>query len=84
MAHRKSSSSARNGRDSHPKRLGVKAHDGQTVTAGSIIVRQRGTRLMPGKNVGRGTDDTLFSLVSGVVKFGPEARRVHVLAATAS
>ena len=64
-----SSASARNGRDSNPKYLGVKAYDGQLLKAGSIIVRQRGTKIHPGVNVGRGGDDTLFALVDGVVRF---------------
>jgi len=69
FAHKKGVGSSRNGRDSRSKRLGVKASDGQWVTAGSIIVRQRGTRVLPGVNVGVGRDDTLFALVDGVVKF---------------
>jgi len=69
MAHKKGVGSSRNGRDSKPKYLGVKAFGGQNVTAGSIIVRQRGTRLHPGDNVGLGRDHTIFSLIDGVVKF---------------
>lgn len=69
MAHKKGTGSTRNGRDSNSKRLGVKRYGGQAVTAGSILVRQRGTRVYPGKNVGRGKDDTLFALIEGVVKF---------------
>ena len=69
MAHKKGVGSSRNGRDSNPNRLGVKRSGGQPVRAGGIIVRQRGTRFHPGRNVGRGNDDTLFSLVDGVVKF---------------
>jgi large subunit ribosomal protein L27 len=69
MAHKKGVGSSRNGRDSNPNRLGVKRAGGQPVRAGSIIVRQRGTRFHPGRNVGRGNDDTLFSLIDGVVKF---------------
>ena len=69
MAHKKAGGSSRNGRDSNPNRLGVKRFGGQPVRAGSIIVRQRGTRVHPGRNVGRGNDDTLFSLIDGVVKF---------------
>lgn len=69
MAHKKGVGSTRNGRDSNPKRLGVKEFGGETVTAGSILVRQRGTPLHPGRNVGRGNDDTLYSLIDGVVKF---------------
>ncbi len=69
MAHKKGMGSSRNGRDSHSQRLGVKSHDGQLVSAGSIIIRQRGTKIMPGANVGRGKDDTLFAMVDGVVGF---------------
>lgn len=69
MAHKKGVGSSRNGRDSNPCRLGVKRTGGQPVRAGGIIVRQRGTRIHAGRNVGRGNDDTLFSLVDGVVKF---------------
>ncbi|MDD5678942.1 MAG: 50S ribosomal protein L27 [Kiritimatiellae bacterium] len=78
MATNKSSGSAKNGRDSHGKRLGIKIFDGQVVTAGSIIIRQRGTRMHPGVNVKRGRDDTLFALKSGVVKFEKEGKRVRV------
>lgn len=69
MAHKKGTGSTRNGRDSNSKRLGVKRFGGQKVSAGSILVRQRGTKFHPGNNVGRGNDDTLFALVEGVVKF---------------
>jgi large subunit ribosomal protein L27 len=69
MAHKKGVGSTRNGRDSNPSHLGVKRFGGQPVRAGGIVVRQRGTRFHPGRNVGRGKDDTLFSLVDGVVKF---------------
>ena len=69
MAHKKGTGSTRNGRDSNSKRLGVKRYGGQQVKAGSIIIRQRGTRVHPGENVGRGNDDTLYSLIDGVVKF---------------
>jgi large subunit ribosomal protein L27 len=69
MAHKKGTGSTRNGRDSNSKRLGVKAFGGETVTAGSILIRQRGTSVLPGLNVGRGSDDTLFALVDGVVAF---------------
>lgn len=69
MAHKKGLGSSKNGRDSNAQRLGVKAFGGQLVSGGSIIVRQRGTRLKPGKNVGRGKDDTLFAKVDGVVRF---------------
>ncbi len=69
MAHKKGMGSTKNGRDSQSKRLGVKASDGQFVTAGSIIVRQRGTRIHPGVNVGIGGDDTLFAKADGTIKF---------------
>lgn len=69
MAHKKGQGASRNGRDSHSKRLGVKAGHGQTVTAGSILIRQRGTKWHPGRNVGRGRDDTLFALIDGIVTF---------------
>ncbi len=84
MAHKKGQGSVRNGRDSRAKRLGVKRFDGQIVSAGSILVRQRGTPLKPGNNVGRGKDDTLFATVSGTVKFqnrGHKGKFVHVLPA---
>ena len=74
MAHKKGVGSSRNGRDSNPNRLGVKRAGGQPVRAGSILVRQRGTRFHPGRNVGRGKDDTLFSLIDGVVKFERQGR----------
>jgi len=83
MAHKKGVGSSRNGRDSNPKMLGVKAYGGQTVTAGSIIIRQRGTRIHPGENVGRGNDDTLFAKIDGVVTFerkGSEKKQVSVYA----
>lgn len=69
MAHKKGVGSSRNGRDSKSKRLGVKEYAGERVTAGSILIRQRGTKVHPGKNVGRGSDDTLFALIDGYVKF---------------
>ena len=69
MAHKKGTGSTRNGRDSNSKRLGVKAYGGEKVTAGSILIRQRGTAILPGVNVGRGKDDTLFALTDGSVKF---------------
>lgn len=69
MAHKKGVGSSRNGRDSHAQRLGVKCFDGQVVSGGSILVRQRGTKFHPGLNVGIGKDDTLFAKVTGVVKF---------------
>jgi large subunit ribosomal protein L27 len=74
MAHKKSGGSSRNGRDSNAKRLGVKRFDGQVVTAGSIIVRQRGTRIHPGENVGVGRDHTLWARIDGSVKFSPYAK----------
>ena len=80
MAHKKGASSSRNGRDSNAQRLGVKRFGGQFVTAGSILVRQRGTRYHPGRNVGRGRDDTLFALIDGVVQFDRQGRRVNVVA----
>ena len=80
MAHKKGMGSTRNGRDSQSQRLGVKRFAGQVVTAGSILVRQRGTRLKPGQNVGLGRDDTLFAKIDGVVEFTHgKDRRVHVL-----
>jgi len=75
MSKKKGASSSRNGRDSAAQRLGVKVFDGTVVTAGSIIVRQRGTRFHPGHNVGRGGDDTLFATAAGEVKFGSRAGR---------
>lgn len=75
MAHKKGVGSSRNGRDSHGQRLGVKAHAGQLVTAGSIIVRQRGTRIHPGRNVGVGKDWTLFALADGIVSFAPQGKK---------
>ncbi len=84
MAHKKAASSSRNGRDSNGQRLGVKAYGGQTVTAGSIIVRQRGTRIHPGIGVGRGKDDTLFALVDGVVTFARKGRDKKTVSVVAS
>ena len=83
MAHKKGAGSSRNGRDSNPQYRGVKAYGGQFVTAGSIIVRQRGTQFHPGFNVGVGGDYTIFSLIDGKVEF--QGRKIHVreLAATA-
>ena len=69
MAHKKGVGSSRNGRDSNSQRLGVKRYDGEVVHAGTIIIRQRGTRIHPGTNVGKGSDDTLFAKINGVVKF---------------
>jgi large subunit ribosomal protein L27 len=83
MAHKKGGGSSRNGRDSQPKRLGVKRYAGQAVNAGTILVRQRGTRIFPGNNVGVGRDHTLFSLIDGTVKFEPASnnrRKVSVYA----
>ncbi|MBF2057378.1 MAG: 50S ribosomal protein L27 [Cyanobacterium sp. T60_A2020_053] len=74
MAHKKGTGSTRNGRDSNSKRLGVKRYGGETVKAGNIIIRQRGTKVHPGENVGRGSDDTLFALIPGVVKFEYKSR----------
>jgi large subunit ribosomal protein L27 len=81
MSKTKGGGSTRNGRDSNAQRLGVKVYDGGVVTAGSIIVRQRGTRIHPGENVGIGGDDTLFALIDGKVKFGTRRNRklVNVL-----
>jgi large subunit ribosomal protein L27 len=83
MSKTKSSGSTRNGRDSAAKRLGPKVFDGQVVQSGAIIVRQRGTRIHPGNNVGRGGDDTLYALTDGTVKYGTKRgrRRVSVLEA---
>lgn len=81
MAHKKGQGSSRNGRDSNPKMLGVKRFDGQTVTGGSILVRQRGTKFHAGDNVGMGRDHTLFAKVDGVVKFrdrGQKGRFISV------
>jgi large subunit ribosomal protein L27 len=75
MAHKKGVGSSRNGRDSNPQYLGVKRYGGEVVTAGSIIVRQRGTPMHPGRNVGRGKDDTLFALTDGVVTFERKDRK---------
>ena len=81
MAHKKGVGSTKNGRDSESKRLGVKRADGQYVLAGNILVRQRGTKIHPGLNVGKGSDDTLFALVDGTVKFecvGKDRKKVSV------
>ena len=83
MAHKKGGGSSRNGRDSQSQRLGVKRYAGQSVNAGTIIVRQRGTRIHPGNNVGVGRDYTLFALINGIVKFEPDSnnrRKVSVYA----
>jgi large subunit ribosomal protein L27 len=79
MAHKKGQGSSRNGRDSVSKRLGVKRFGGQSVSAGSIIVRQRGTQFVPGKNIGVGRDFTLFALVDGTVQFDLGSRRVNII-----
>jgi len=87
MAHKKGSGSTRNGRDSNAKRLGVKRYGGELVTAGSILVRQRGTKIHPGANVGIGGDDTLFALIDGLVKFeryGKTRKKVSVYASQPS
>ena len=78
MAHKKGVGSSRNGRDSNAKRLGIKCYGGERVRAGGIIVRQRGTRFHPGRNVGRGGDDTLFALRDGIVRFETLRRRQAV------
>jgi large subunit ribosomal protein L27 len=82
MSKTKGGGSTRNGRDSAAQRLGVKKFDGSSVTAGSIIVRQRGTKVYPGANVGRGGDDTLFATADGTVKFGLRRGRKHVSVVT--
>lgn len=82
FASKKGVGSSKNGRDSEAKRLGVKKHDGQAVLAGNIIVRQRGTKIHPGNNVGKGKDDTLFALTNGVVKFerkGKDKKQVSIV-----
>ncbi|WP_150462399.1 50S ribosomal protein L27 [Nesterenkonia ebinurensis] len=85
MAHKKGASSTRNGRDSNAQRLGVKRFGGQTVSAGEILIRQRGTKFHPGTNVGRGGDDTLFALADGAVEFGSKRGRkvVNIVPAAA-
>ena len=75
FAHKKGQGSSANGRDSNSKRLGIKRHDGQVVQAGTILVRQRGTKIHPGENVGRGRDDTLFALQEGIVRYGTKRGR---------
>ena len=83
MAHKKGVGSSRNGRDSQSQRLGIKSHSGQEINAGTIIVRQRGTRFLPGENVGMGKDNTLFALVTGKVAFerkGKSKKKVSVYA----
>lgn len=78
MAHKKGQGSTRNGRDSNAQRLGIKKYGGETVTGGAIIVRQRGTKIHPGANVGRGNDDTLYSLIDGVVTYDNYRNRKRV------
>ena len=82
MAHKKGQGSVRNGRDSVSKRLGVKAYGSETVTAGSIIIRQRGSKFVAGQNVGTGRDWTLFALKAGKVRFDQNGRRVNIVAET--
>lgn len=82
MAHKKGVGSSRNGRDSNPKMLGVKRGDGQFVSAGSILVRQRGTRIHPGRNVGRGGDDTLFAKIDGIVTFQSKGKDKKIVSIT--
>jgi large subunit ribosomal protein L27 len=79
MAHKKGQGSSRNGRESNSQRLGIKVYGGQSIRAGGIIVRQRGTHFHPGRNVGRGRDDTLFALSDGVVTFEQQGRRISVV-----
>ena len=79
FAHHKGGGSTKNGRDSESKRLGVKRADGQFVLAGNILVRQRGTHIHPGVNVGIGSDDTLFALIDGTVKFERKGKKIHIL-----
>ncbi len=86
MASKKGTGSTRNGRDSNSKRLGVKKYGGQVVKAGNILIRQRGTKVHPGNNVGRGSDDTLFALIPGVVTFeryGKDRKKISVYPAVA-
>jgi large subunit ribosomal protein L27 len=80
MAHKKGQGSVKNGRESNSQRLGIKIYGGTPVRAGGILVRQRGTRYHPGRNVGIGRDDTLFALADGVVQFDRQGRRVNVVA----
>ncbi len=81
MAHKKGQGSVKNGRESRSKRLGIKLYGGESVRIGGIIARQRGTKWHPGRNVGRGRDDTLFALADGIVTFDQEGRRVSVIPA---
>jgi large subunit ribosomal protein L27 len=80
MAHKKGQGTSKNGRDSNPKMLGVKRYDGEAVSAGTILIRQRGTRFHPGANVGQGRDHTLFALKDGHVKWEAAKRKVNILA----
>ena len=80
MAHKKGQGTSKNGRDSNPKMLGVKRYDGEAVSAGTILIRQRGTRFHPGANVGQGRDHTLFALKDGRVKWEAAKRKVNILA----
>lgn len=84
MAHKKGQGTSKNGRDSKSKRLGVKKYGGETVKAGNIIFRQRGTKYHPGKNIGMGRDHTLFALIDGVVQWDRVHRKVHILPAEAA
>jgi len=87
MAHKKGVGSTRNGRDSHSQRLGVKMYGGQLAKAGSVLVRQRGTKFHPGHNVGKGSDDTLFAMATGIVKFerkGKDRQKISVYPVAAS
>lgn len=84
MSHKTGQGSSRNGRDSQSQRLGVKRSTGQSIRGGGIIVRQRGTRVLPGRNVGRGRDDTLFALIDGVVSFENRGRKKQVSVAPAA
>ena len=84
MAHKKAGGSSRNGRDSNSKRLGVKAYGGEVINAGSIIIRQRGTRMNAGRNVGMGRDHTLFAKADGLVKWDAEHRKVEIVPTTSS
>jgi large subunit ribosomal protein L27 len=83
MAHKKGGGSSRNGRDSHSQRLGVKEFGGQFVTAGSILVRQHGSKFTAGRNVGTGRDWSLYALTNGTVKFDKDGKRINVIAPTA-
>ncbi len=84
MAHKKGQGTSKNGRNSHSKRLGIKRYDGQAVNAGTILIRQRGTRFHPGDNVGIGNDHTLFALKTGRVKWDAQHRKVQILAEAVS